>query len=195
MEQQITFRALIEVIGKPQEHVEKALQGYIEKLEQDSKFKILNKEVTPAKKQEKEEFWATFAELEVQTDKLENLGQFCFEYMPSLIEILEPKELPFTDVETSAFLNDLQTRLHQVDMVAKQLKLENDHLKRNSAFMLKNVIRILLGKKTLTLSQLCQLTGVAKEDDLADFLDKLIDKGEIDLKEGNYSLKETNGSQ
>ena len=60
------------------------------------------------KKQEGEELWACFAEIKFSTNKVENLVSFCFDYMPSIIEVIEPKELLFSEVEVSHFLNDLQ---------------------------------------------------------------------------------------
>jgi hypothetical protein len=185
----IIFRTLVEVAGKPKEHVEQALRNYLEKLEQDELFKVLKKEVAPAKKHEESDLFAAFSELEIETDDVKRMVNFCFEYMPSLIEIIEPKQLMLGQLHISDLLNDLQARLHHVDMVAKQLKLENDSLKQNTGSMLKNYITVLLGKGDLTAKQLSSLTGISDENKLADFLDKLIDAGVIDLKEGVYHLK------
>ena len=58
-----------------------------------------------------------FAELEVKTASLTHIINFCFEYMPSLIEIIEPYELKISSADVSSFLNDLQAKLHGVDML------------------------------------------------------------------------------
>ena len=110
--------------------------------------------------------------------------------MPSSIEVVEPAELKLDEIELSAFLNDLQIKLHGVDMLAKQLKTENDMLKINTAALLKNYITVLLKQNNLTSAQLSNFTGVNK-DKLEDFLDQLIDEGKIDLKEETYYLKST----
>tara|TARA_Y100000310_G_scaffold338005_1_gene426522 strand:+ start:2806 stop:3375 length:570 start_codon:yes stop_codon:yes gene_type:complete len=188
MEKNILFRAVVEVLGKPQEHVEKSIKDYVENLKKSKEFEVISEDFAKIKKQEEEELWSTFAELEIWTDKIENLTGFCFDYMPSLIEVIEPTELRINDREFSSFLNDLQAKLHQVDMLAKQMKMENDYLKRNMGSLLKNYLTVLLSKGDLTSEQLGRLTGI-KEDKLADFLDQLIDSGKVKLKEGIYSLE------
>ncbi|HLC88853.1 MAG TPA: hypothetical protein VJG49_02340 [Candidatus Nanoarchaeia archaeon] len=189
MKKELLFRAVIEILGRPKEHVEKTIQDYLEQLKRDKNYQIISEEVAEAKKQEKEEMWVIFAELEVRTDKVDNIIGFCFEYMPSMVELIEPSKLELKDTTISNFLNDLQARLHHVGIVAKQLKSENDFLKKNLAVLVKNYLTVLLnGGKKMTSEQLSKLTGLAK-DKLEDFLDQLIDKGEIDLKEDLYSLK------
>jgi len=184
---EITFRAVIEVLGKPKEHVEEALKGYVEKLKKDKNFQVLVADFAEAQQQEKQELWSTFVELEVKIKQVQNLTDFCFEYMPSMIEVIEPAELAFSEGDLSMFLGNLMMRLHKVDMVAKEVKFENDYLARNMGILLKNYVLILLTKGDLTSEQLSKLTGVGKEK-LEDYLDKLIDEKKIDLKEGRYYL-------
>jgi hypothetical protein len=191
-ETRIVFRAVIEVLGKPKEHVEASIKKFLENLRNDEKYKVIKDELAEIKKQE--DMWAIFAELELTTEKIENLTNFCFEYMPSVIEVVEPKEIKLADSDFSQFLNDLQAKLHQVDMVAKHVKMENDFLKRGSTDLLKNYITVLLSKGNLTSDQLSKLTGVVK-DKLEDYLDMLIDEKRIDLKEGIYFLVPKDGTK
>jgi len=188
MEKKILFRAVIEVLGKPKEHVNESLHNYIKNLKESDRYLVLNEEYAEIKKQEEQEMWAAFAELEIKAEKIEDLIAFCFDYMPSVIEIIEPKEFSLVDNDISTFLNDLQARLHHVDMLTKHMKIETDNLKRNMSFLLKNYVLVLLNKGNLSGEQLSRLTGVAK-DNLEDFLDQLIDEGKIDLKEEIYFLK------
>ncbi len=188
MEKKILFRAVIEVLGKPQEHVEKSIREYVEKLKGSKEFEVVSEEFAEIKKQDKGELWATFAELEIRTDKIDNLTGFCFDYMPSLIEVIEPTEMKVSDQEFSSFLNDLQAKLHQIDMFAKQMRVENSHLRRNMGGLLKNYLTVLLSKGNLSSKQLAGLTGI-NEEKLGDFLDQLIDSGKVELKDGIYSLK------
>ena len=185
----ITFRAVVEVLGKPKEHVEESMKHYLEQLKEDKRFTIMHQESAEIKKQETQDLWAVFTELEVKTNQLENLTIFCLDYMPSLMEIVEPKQLAFTDIEFSQFLNDLQTKLHQIDLLAKHVKIENDYLKRNLGGLLGNYIQVLLKQNNLGAAQLSRLTGVA-QDQLEDYLDKMMDQGKIDLKEGIYFIQE-----
>ena len=181
----IKFRTVIEVLGQPKEHVEEAIKGYMQKLKEDKEYTVLNEEYAEA--EQKEDLWATFVEAEIDTKKLGNIVDFCFDYMPSMIDILEPSEVVFTNEELSPLLNDLMAKLHSVDMVAKQFRLENQHLLNDAKNLLKNYITILLQQRNLTAESLSKLTGVVQEK-LEDFLDELIDEGKVDLKEGIYFL-------
>src|SRR3989338_7804882 len=115
MEKKIVFRAVVELFGKPQEYIEETMKQYVEKHKQDKHYKVLKVEFAEIKKQEKEELWATFAELEVATTDLIKLTDFCLDYMPSIIEIIEPESLTISGGEFSLFLNDFQSTLHGVD--------------------------------------------------------------------------------
>jgi len=185
----IVFRAVLEVLGKPQEHVEESIKQYLQQLKNDKRFKVQHEKLAEIKKQEGQDLWAIFAELDLKTEQLENLTVFCLDYMPSLIEIVEPAQMTLTDVQLSEFLNDLQAKLHQIDLLAKHVKIENDHLKRNLGGLLNNYIQILLKQANLGSEQLSKLTGVP-QDQLEDYLDQMMDAGKIDLKEGVYFLKE-----
>jgi hypothetical protein len=193
MAQEIVFRALIEVLGKPKEHVQESLTKYIDQLKSSEDYTVVSVDLAEIEKREDAELWATFAELEVKTISVEKLITFCFEYMPSSIEILEPAEIKLESQEISHFLSNLQGRLHQIDMVAKQLKAENTVLKKNTASLVKNNLLILLAKGPMDSENLSKYTGVSK-DKLEDFLDQLIDNNKIELKEGVYSLKKKDGS-
>ncbi|HLD73108.1 MAG TPA: hypothetical protein VJA23_06010 [Candidatus Nanoarchaeia archaeon] len=188
MSKKIVFRAVIEVLGKPPEHVDQSLKEYVENIKKNKDYEVSKEKYAPIQKQEKQELWSNFAELEIKTGKVEHLTSFCFEYMPSMIEVLEPEEISWTEQEFSVFLNDLQSRLHQIDLIAKQVKAENDQLKRNQASLLRNYIVVLLSHNNLTSEQLSQLMGVNK-DKLEDYLDLLIDEGKIGLKEKIYFIK------
>jgi hypothetical protein len=188
MEKNIIFRAVIEILGKPKEHIDKSLRGFIKQLKENEEYEVISEDYAELKKQEEQELWMGFAELEVKTAKIEQLTAFCFNYMPSLIEIIEPKELRISERDFSTFLNDLQSKLHTVDMVAKQVKMENDHLKKNMSALMRNYLLVLLAKESMTAEQISNLTGV-KQDNLEDYLDHLIDEGKVDLKDGRYNLK------
>jgi len=97
MEKNIHFRTVVEIIGKPIEHVEKAINNYIEKLKENSKYEVIKEEIAEIKKQDDQELWATFAELEIKTEKIEDITDFCFNYMPAIIDIISPKEIAFDD--------------------------------------------------------------------------------------------------
>jgi hypothetical protein len=192
MQNEIKFRAIIEVLGKPEKHVEESLNHYLKNLEKEERFTILKKEVSTPKKQEKEALWATFAQVEVQTKSINDMTAFCLEYMPSQIEIFSPSNFKFISSDLSEFFSDLQSKLHSVDMVAKQSKHLADTYKKNISSLLANFIKILLSSEPMDAKKLSKLTGVAQQR-LEDFLDGMIDTKEIDLNADVYSLIKKDG--
>lgn len=194
MSETILVHTLLEVLGKPEAHVQKAIETFVTTLEKDERYTLTKKQIASTKAQEDTDLFSTFAELEFETTKMEHVTDFCFKFMPSSIEVLKPKSLVFSDSQLTHFLGDLQTRLHSVDMAAKQAKMEKDNLRQNVSSLLENYLRVLLGAKERDAKTLSTLTGVS-QDHIEDFLDAMIDKEIVDLKEGVYFLKDAGHSQ
>ncbi|MBW2980229.1 hypothetical protein KY360_02325 [Candidatus Woesearchaeota archaeon] len=184
-EQQIRFRTIIEILGKPKEHVEASLKKYVEQIKSDDNFMLIKEEFVPA--EQKGKLFSTFAEIEVVSKSLPAMIGFCFDYMPSTMEIIKPEELKLSMRDMSSMLIDLQARLHKVDMVAKSYKIENDFVKRNMNALMKNLVMLLLKSKSLNLQQLSKFTGI-NEKELEPFLETLIKDNKIKKEEGTYSL-------
>ncbi len=181
----IRVRAIIEVLGKPKEHVEDSIQKYIEHIKEDSELVVLNEYYSEIKEQGK--LWSKFVELNLVVKGTKKLISFCFEYMPSSIEVIKPEELPMANSELSNLLNDLQARLHNVDMAVKQLKAENDFLKTNMNAVVHNTILICLKVSQLSIDQLSQVTGINKKE-LELFVEKLLKENKIKKENELYML-------
>lgn len=178
-------RIILEVLGKPKEHIEKTLRDYVQKIKEDEDLIILNEKFAEPK--EKEALWTVFVELEMVIKSIPNLIGFCFDYMPSSVEILKPEEFKLKNRDISNFINDLQAKLHTVDMVAKKLRTENEFLKRNMKKSFENAITILLKLNKMDITEISKFTGI-NEKDLPGFLDKLIEEKKIKKEEEKYSL-------
>ena len=181
----IRCRTIIEVLGKPKEHVERSIKDYVEHIRKDEDLVILNEEYSDIKEQGK--LWSQFVELELVIKGTSKLIAFCFDYMPSSLEVLKPEQLIMTNPELSSFLNDLQARLHNVDMAVKQLKTENDFLRMNMNAILHNAVMICLKVSKLNIGQLSQITGVEKKE-LESFVEKLVKDKKIKKENELYTL-------
>lgn len=190
---EICCRAILEVLGKPKEHVEEMLKKYVDKIKEDDKLKVVDEYYEEAKEvddvQEGITYYTAFAEIEILTEKVQHLVGFCFDYMPSSIEIIRPDSLVFRNIDVTSMLNDLQARSHNTDSMVKQLKSQNDFLKRNTKNLLRNVIQISLKINSLTLNSLSSATGI-NEEELEPFLEELIREGKIEKAGERYQLKE-----
>ena len=187
----IRCRTIIEVLGKPKEHVEKAIKDYTENIKKDSELVVLNEEYSDTQEQGK--LWSKFVELDLVIKGTYKLISFCFEYMPSSIEVVKPEHLILTSNELTSFLNDLQARLHNVDRIVKESKAENEILKTNMNALIQNsIIRILevtslSEAKAISIEQLSKFTGIDREG-LEIFVEKLLKENKI-KKEGElYAL-------
>jgi len=181
----VRCRTIIEVLGKPKEHVEDAIKQYIEHIKEDSELVVLNEDYSDAEEQGK--LWSKFVELDLVIKGTKKLISFCFEYMPSSLEVLKPEHLIMQNAELSNFLNDLQARLHNVDMIVKQQKAENDFLRQNMHAIIQNTILICLKVANLSLEQLSKVTGVEQKE-LGIFVEKLLKENKIKKEDNLYAL-------
>jgi len=179
-------KIIIEVLGKPKEHVEKSIRDYVEKIKKDTGFIVLNADF--AGSEEKEDgLWATFVELDMVVKGLPKLIAFCFDYMPSSVEISKPEELLMQKSTIENLMNDLQARLHTVDMIVKKQKNENEFLKHNLNKAVLNVIQVALSAGSMDKGILSKVTGI-NEKELEVFLETLIKENKVKKENDNYTL-------
>ena len=112
---------------------------------------------------------------------------FCFDYMPSSIEITKPDEFIMKKSTVENLVNDLQARLHEVDMIIKKQKNENEFLKQNLNKGVSNVILISLASGNMDKENLSKATGV-HDKELNIFLDNLVKENKIRKENDIYSL-------
>lgn len=126
----ILARVVIEVAGFPKEHIEQVMEKIVGKIKEG--FEVVKSEIFESVelKDKLSGFWSIFTEIELKFEDINVITVFCFEYMPSSIEILDPEELKFQSTEIAGFLNDLLARLHEYDMVVKNLQAENMVMKK-----------------------------------------------------------------
>ncbi len=183
----IRFKTIIEVLGKPKEHVEQALKGYLSQIKDDSSLMVVSESMAEAKQQDN--MFTIFAELEMVVKNLPTLASFCFDYMPSSVEIIKPEKLDIKNNQLSNFFNDLQAKLHNVDLIAKRLKNENDFLKKNLKTSLKNVILVVIAtKKEISKDELSGLAGIELSE-IDTFLQELLKEGKIKKEDSLYRLR------
>ena len=80
--------------------------------------------------QEVREFWSSFVDIKIKFSSLDQMTIFCFDYMPSSVDILEPVKFTMESQEMNALFNDLMGKLHNYDMLLKNLRAENEVLKK-----------------------------------------------------------------
>ena len=177
----IRFRAILEVLGRPKEHVENTIKTLVAKAKERHDVSVINEKFADIREEGK--LFSTFVELEIVEKGKNNLSAFCFDFMPSSIEVDKPDQVILRNADLSDVYNDLQAKLHTVDMIAKKLNAENDFLRRNLGTMISNLLTVLIKIGKNSLNDLSKFTGI-NEKELADYIKKLEQEGKI-KKEGD----------
>jgi hypothetical protein len=182
----ITAQAIVQMMGGPKKHLEDTMRLYLDKIEEDyADIKLTKRYVSPAKKEGS--LFKIFAELTLEIDGIENLVWFCFDYMPSSVEIIKPDEFIYKSHDFTCFINDLQQKLHKVDMALKNISAENQVLKKNGTQLLKNLLTVLLRSGPKDIAWLAKNAGVP-EQHATQFLESMIKEGKILKDKGLYRL-------
>ncbi len=110
---------IVEVMGRPAEHVKDSLKTHLEQLKETKDAVIISESISDSKKIDDKDLYTCFAEIELEVKSLNKLSELVFDYMPSSIEIIRPDKVSLDIVEATNFLNDLAGRLHKYDEIAK----------------------------------------------------------------------------
>lgn len=181
----IYARAIVEIAGSPKEFIEKTMGLLLEHIEAQEGYTVKKKKRFKAKKYDK--VFSTFSELEIVFSDFYKLIQFCFETLPSSIEILEPQRLELRREDLADMINDLLLRLHKSDMVVKETRAKNKLLEDANKLLVKNAIAMALRGGAKTAEEISRATGI-KQPNLDSILAFYEGRGLI-KKEGNkYSL-------
>lgn len=119
---------IIEMAGRPAEHVKQQLEEHVEQFKNLKKVVLINYELYEPKQVKDKDMYTCFAEVEVECETFPRLIELVFDFMPSSVEILEPSKFEYTMPEATSFLNDLAGRLHKYDQVARIAQLRNQQM-------------------------------------------------------------------
>jgi hypothetical protein len=174
MTKTVLARFIIEMLGAPKEHIEKTMSTYLEKLKKTHVvLKVNIADATP-----EGQLFTTYAELEMQFEDLPALLDFCFEAMPSSVEIVEPAEFTLPVDKLNALLNDLQARLHEADAIIKTERTRQQLLDMNSLNVFRRFLLYLVEHGHATASEMSHYIGVHARE-LQPFLDKLVEEKKL----------------
>lgn len=124
---------ILEILGKPKEHIIQTLLDIVDKLGKEKDVKLIKKDIAEPKKLEekgvKGEIFTSFAEVEIETS-LQQLMLICLAYMPSHMEIIFPEEMKIRNLDMNIFFTELLRRLHQYDELARALMIEREIIAR-----------------------------------------------------------------
>jgi hypothetical protein len=158
----ILVKAIIEMLGKPKEHIEETLKSYIDKLDEADNYIVVSEEYSEA--EEKESMFSMFVEVELLVKGTEQLAWFCFDYLPSSIEVVEPSSLKYKSNDFTNFLNDLIGRLHQLDMTFKNSGATIQKLNANAEALMKNFLGYIIREEAKSPAEIGKVMGIPEEN-------------------------------
>lgn len=130
---------ILEIIGRPPEHLTETLQGIIKQIGEEKGVEIADQKINePIPMKEQKDFYTTFAEVEIEVEDMLYLAVVMFKYMPAHIEVISPELIALTNNGWNDIFNELARRLHSYDEIAGVLDME----KR----ILENKLREVLGQ-------------------------------------------------
>ena len=120
---------ILDIIGRPPEHLIESLEKIIEEMGKEKGVIIKSKKIKePTLMKEQKEFYTTFAEIEVEIEEILYLAILMFKYMPAHIEIISPEIIALSNNGFNEILNELIRRLHGYDEVARIMQVEKQIL-------------------------------------------------------------------
>ncbi len=127
----ITAAIIIEVIGRPPEHLTETLNNIISQIDGEKGVSVVSKKINePKLMKDQKEFYTNFAEVEIEVEDILNLAIILFKYMPAHIEIVSPELIALTNNGWNDILNELTRRLHGYDEIARVMQVERNILEK-----------------------------------------------------------------
>lgn len=122
---------ILEIIGKPKEHLVATLEKLIESIDKEKGVKVIEKKIKePVEMKNNKDFYTTFAEIEIEADEIMKIIGLMFKYMPANVEIIEPELIALSNNGWNDILNELARRLHAYDEIARVLQIQTAKLQR-----------------------------------------------------------------
>lgn len=127
--EKIESRMILEILGRPAEHIVVALNEVIDKIGKEQGVKLVSRKVHEAKPlRDTKDLFTTFAEIEVEFDSVINCFRIVFTYLPANVEIISPETFKMKNDDLNTLVNALAARLHDYDSIAKRLVAEREIL-------------------------------------------------------------------
>jgi hypothetical protein len=122
---------ILEVLGRPPEHLTEKLEELIGKIDAEPGARVLGKKINePAPMKERDDFYTNFAEVEIEVNDVLELVRLMFKYMPANLEIISPELVVLTNNGWTEILSELIRKLHGYEEIARIIQVEKAVLEK-----------------------------------------------------------------
>ncbi len=127
---------IMEIMGRPPAHIIDTMKMITDKMGQEKGINIKNIKIhEPMPLKETKDLFTTFAEIEAEFDSVANYLGIIFAYLPSNIEIMSPQKINLTNDSLNLLGNNLISRMHSYDAIAKKMLADNNNLLKEIAVL------------------------------------------------------------
>jgi hypothetical protein len=176
---------IFEIVGNPEDYVSNAIRLVMKKVEESKSIKIISQEIAETI-DVGEGLFGTNCEAQLLVKDLFSLSILVFTFIPSSLEIIEPKKLTLKDKELSDLFADIITQLHNTNTKMIQTNSTNMAMLKNINALMRNTVLASLEHEDKTGAQLAKSVGV-KTEDVDPLLKAMITEKTIEQKGNKYS--------
>jgi hypothetical protein len=127
--EKIQAQIILEILGRPPEHIREGLQNLVTKLDTEKGIHVLEKKFHEPKQLEgSKDLYTAFTEITIEADDLPSFFFILFSFMPSHVEIVYPEKIELHNYNLNDLTNRIMQRLHDYDSIAKKMLADRDIL-------------------------------------------------------------------
>lgn len=183
----ISATAVVEIVGRPKEHVEKILNDVSSKIDEQG-YKTERVEVMDVEELEDEKgLFSGFFEADLQLKNHEQLFGFIQDFNPTSIEVSDPEDFEMSLADYNALVTTVAATVQQYDQLLKQRIAESAALKERVDLLARNIIMLSVARAPKRIGVIAAETGLAEEP-LKKYLGLLIKYGHVRLDGEVYSV-------
>ena len=142
----ITALLVLEIIGRPPEHLTETLNSIIDQIDKEKGINVISKNIKePVTMKDREDFFTTFAEVEVE--ELIQLAILMFKYMPAHVEVISPERIVLDNNTMGDIFSEISRRLHGYEEVLRMMQAERNIMIKKLKDSAENVEGKIIEKK------------------------------------------------
>jgi hypothetical protein len=141
----LKIRVIFEIIGKPKEHIEQTMKAYLENVKAENGIITLHSEVEAGEELE-DDMFGVVGEVELLVPSIDKLSWLAINFSPASIEVIEPEKIIFQQKDINHWANDFLAKLHEIGILQKSAKSQQEGLIRNFNAMTRNAIILCLNE-------------------------------------------------
>jgi hypothetical protein len=123
----IKAKLIIEIMGRPPEHVKEALNTLVVRLGSEKGVSVIDKKYhEPKPIEESKDLFIAFADVDAEFENIESFFNILMGYMPAHAEIYEPEKFKLDASNINELGNFILGKLHRYDSIAKRALMERN---------------------------------------------------------------------